>query len=264
MKPIKISQLSVYPVKSANGNAVSKMWLDAMGPKWDRRWMVVDANYRFTTQRKFAQMCHIETKLSGDRLTLSAPGAGSITLDEPSAITHDVEIWRDTVKAQDCGDAAAQWLSDYLAKPCRLVFMADQTRRLVNPEYANNLEIVSFADGYPILIVSTESLDLLNSKLDSKLQMDRFRPNIVVSGCAPHAEDQWKRIKIGAIEMSLVSACARCIIPSIDQQTGVKNPKVIEALQGYRRRDAEIYFGMNAIHHSVGEIKLGDQLTILE
>ncbi len=264
MKPIKISQLSVYPVKSANGNAVSTMWLDAMGPQWDRRWMVVDANYRFRTQRKFAKMCLIETKLSGERLTLSAPGAGSITLDESSAIVQDVVVWRDTVQAKDCGDAAAQWLSDYLAKPCRLVFMADKTRRLVNPEHAKNQEIVSFADGYPILIVSNESLELLNSKLDSKVQMDRFRPNVVVSGCAPHAEDQWKRIKIGAIEMSLVSACSRCIMPSIDQQTGVKNPKVIDALQEYRRCDQEIYFGMNAIHHNVGEIELGDQVTILE
>ncbi|MFT5609753.1 MAG: hypothetical protein ACI9WC_000419 [Arenicella sp.] len=264
MKPIKISQLSVYPVKSANGNAVSTMWLDGMGPKWDRRWMVVDANFRFTTQRKFAQMCHIKTKLSGDSLSLSAPGAGSITLDDPSTGDHDVVVWRDTVQAQDCGDAAAQWLSDYLGRSCRLVFMADETRRLVNPEHAKKSEIVSFADGYPILIVSSESLDLLNSKLDNDVLMDRFRPNIVVTGCAPHAEDQWKRIKIGQIEMSLVSACSRCIMPSIDQQTGNKNQKVLDALQEYRRCDREIYFGMNAIHHSVGEIKLGDQLTILE
>ncbi|MFT5136514.1 MAG: hypothetical protein ACI9XU_000751 [Arenicella sp.] len=264
MKSIKTSQLSVYPVKSANGNAVATMWLDAMGPKWDRRWMVVDANYRFITQRKFAQMCHIKTKLSGDNLTLSAPGAGSITLDDPSAMAHDVVVWGDTVQAQDCGDVAAQWLSDYLGRSCRLVFMADETRRFVNPEHAKNREIVSFSDGYPILIVSSESLELLNSKLDNDVQMDRFRPNIVVTGCAPHAEDQWKRIKIGEIEMSLVSACSRCIMPSIDQQTGDKNQKVLDALQAYRRCDREIYFGMNAIHHSVGKIKLGDQLTILE
>lgn len=264
MQAIKISQLSIYPVKSAGGNTVSKMSLDVMGPKWDRRWMVVDANYRFRTQRKIAQMCHIETKLSEVGLTLSAPGAGSITLDDPSAIIHDVVVWRDTVAAQDCGDIAAQWLSDYLARPCRLVFMADKTRRLVNPKHAKNHEIVSFADGYPILIASSESLELLNSKLDSNLKMDRFRPNIVVAGCAPHAEDQWKRIKIGNIEISLVSACSRCIMPSIDQQTGVKNPKVIETLQGYRRRERDIYFGMNALHHNVGEINIGDEVTILE
>ena len=264
MQVIKISQLSIYPVKSANGNTVSKMWLDAMGPKWDRRWMVVDADHRFRTQRKFPQMCHIKTKFYSDRLTLSAPGVDSITLDEPSTKVHDVVVWRDTVAAQDCGDAAAHWLSDYLGRPCRLVFMADQTRRLVNPEHAKNHEVVSFADAYPILIVSNESLELLNSKLDSQVQMDRFRPNIVVTGCAPHAEDQWKRIKIGEIEISLVSECSRCIVPSIDQQTGAKNPKVIDVLQDYRRRDREIYFGMNAIHQSVGEISLGDEVTILE
>ena len=264
MQVIKISQLSIYPVKSAKGNTVSKMWLDAIGPKWDRRWMVVDAHHRFRTQRKFAQMCHIETKVSGDQLTLSAPGADTITLDDPSTKVHEVVVWRDTVAAQDCGDTAAQWLSDYLGRPCRLVFMADETRRVVNPEHAKNHEVVSFADAYPILIVSNESLELLNSKLNTQIQMDRFRPNIVVTGCAPHAEDQWKRIKIGEIEVSIVSACSRCIVPSIDQQTGVKDPKVIEALQGYRRRERDIYFGMNAIHQNVGEISIGDEVTILK
>ncbi len=264
MNQIKISQLMVYPVKSTTGTNVSSMQFDAMGPVGDRRWMVVDDQGRFLTQRKLAKMCQIESRLVEQGLTLSAPEMDTIFVCKPKSELIQVVVWRDTVAAQDCGEKAAHWLSDYLDVSCRLVFMPDLTQRLVSPKHAKNGEIVSLADAYPLLIVSTASLERFNSRLGHDVKMDRFRPNIVVTTTEPHEEDRWKRVSIGGLEISLVSPCSRCIVPSINQQSGEKNPQITETLQQYRRQDHNVYFGMNAIHHTTGEIRLGDELIVLE
>ena len=263
MKTLTVSQLSIYPVKSAGGLSVSSMQLSARGPMFDRHWMLIDNKNRFLTQRHHPKMCLIGTQVDGQALTLTAPDTTDCAVSGVNTGERQVQVWNDSVLAEDCGDEVAQWLSDYLQKDCRLVCMPEHSQRLVDPGYADEDQTVGFADGFPVMLVSQASLDNFNSKLDSPVGMDRFRPNIVVDGCEPYAEDDWKKIQIGDITFSLVKPCARCIIPSIDQQTGSKQREVIDALNEHRRRDNKTYFGQNALYDKSGEIHLGDRVTVI-
>lgn len=258
-----VKHLFFYPVKSARGVSLESMSIDRTGPKYDRRWMVVNRGGKFLTQRQFPKMCLIETQLNGDTLILSSPGFDTIHVSKGTK-DMQVTVWRDTVLARDCGDDVAQWLSDYLAKDCHLVEMPEQTQRLVDTDFAGQGETVGFADGFPLLIASQASLNDFNSKLETPIGFDRFRPNIVVDGCEPYAEDDWREVQIGDIRMSIVKPCSRCIIPSIEQTSGNKQMVVNEALLEYRRRGAKTYFGQNALHQNRGEISVGDAVRLIE
>ena len=264
MKTLTISEMFVYPVKSAGGLNVSSMQLNSRGPKYDRHWMLIDNKNRFLTQRQHPKMCLIGTQLEEQGLTLNAPGKAACTVSGTTSFERQVQVWNDEVLAVDCGDEVAQWLSEYMQKDCRLVYMPEHSQRLVDPDYARENQTVGFADGFPILLVSKASLDNFNSKLDTPVGMDRFRPNIVIEGCEPYAEDDWQKIKIGDITFSLVKPCSRCIIPSIDQQTGDKQSEIINALNQYRRRNNKTYFGQNALHNKAGKISVGDVVAIVE
>jgi len=263
MKPISINQLSIHPVKSTRGIDVDSLKFDRRGPIFDRHWLVIDSKNQFLTQRQHPKMCLIGTQIDGQVLTLTAPDKFSIMVVGTTSEERQIQIWKDSVSATDCGDEVAQWLSDYMQKDCRLVCMPEHSQRLVDPDYAKENQTVGFADGFPIMLVSKASLDNFNSKLDSPVGMDRFRPNIVIDGCEPYAEDNWKQIQIGDITFSLVKPCARCIVPSIDQQTGIKQTEILNALNKYRRRDRKTYFGQNALHDKSGEIHVGDHVTII-
>lgn len=272
-----ISQLVIYPVKSAAGIVLDKMNLDHRGPEFDRAWMVVDAGGRFVTQRKHPSMCLIETALHDDALHLAAPNmptlivpALSLTTDLAleTRVVKQVVVWGDSVGALDCGDKAASWLSDYLQFECRLVTMPKQSKRLVDVDYAKQQQTVGFADGFPLLVASEASLASFNASLvehGSKLKVDmqRFRPNIVVSGCQAYAEDGWHEIQVGNIVLSLVKPCSRCIMPAIEPDTGIKQMEIIDVLNKTRRRERETYFGQNALHDREGSIELGDAVKIL-
>jgi uncharacterized protein YcbX len=262
MKTIKVSQLYTYPVKSAAGSSQSRLRFDAMGPQFDRRWMVVDDKGLFQTQRKYPRMCQIGTSIEGSDLILSAPGMSPLRIGNTQGQAMSVTVWRDSVIASDCGDEAAKWLSDYMHKQCRLVYFGDDAERMVARQFAHNDEQVGFADAFPILLISEASLQFLNSKMTDPVLMDRFRPNIVVSGCPAHAEDQWHKINIGEVDFTVVSPCSRCVVPSIDQQTAVKNAQILDVLREYRMQGAIIYFAMNAVHHGLGDIGVGDQVTV--
>jgi uncharacterized protein YcbX len=263
MKTLSISQLFVYPVKSTGGLNVSSLELDSRGPKFDRHWMLVDGKNRFLTQRKHPKMCMIGTVINGQSLILTAPDKAACEVSGSTTVERIVQVWNDEVIALDCGDEVAGWLSDYLQKECRLVCMPEHSQRLVDPDFAADKQTVGFADGFPTMLVSQSSLDDFNSKLDSPIGMDRFRPNIVIDGCEPYAEDSWKQIQIGEITFSIVKPCARCIIPSINQQTGIKQPEIIDALNTHRRRDNKTFFGQNAVHNQAGDISVGDAVILL-
>jgi len=240
------------------------MSFDVMGPIMDRRWMVVDAKNRFLTQREIPAMCKISAHVVSDCLVLGAEGKTQCLVPTPySAVALKVQVWGDTVSAVDCGEASAHWLSEFLGVHCRLLYMPSESRRLVDTNYALAEERVSFADGFPLLLISQASLDDLNSRLVEKISMARFRPNIVVSGCEAFAEDNWQRLRIGERELSVVKPCTRCVIPSIDPVTGVQQSEVVRELAKYRRKDGEIIFGQNLLVAGTGDIEPGDSVEIL-
>jgi uncharacterized protein YcbX len=240
------------------------MPLTEIGPQWDRRWMVVDQHNRFITQREISLMCLIQANFFHEELTLSAVGMESFTLSiNASRNQLSVTVWEDEVVAEDCGNCVAQWLSDFLKIDCRLVYIPDTSQRLVDKKYASRNETVSFADGFPLLLISDASLADFNQHLSAPVNMDRFRPNIVVTGCEPYAEDHWQRLKIGLIEFSVVKPCSRCIIPSINPNTGDKLPDVASALASHRRRDGAVYFGQNLLHRGTGSIAVGDEVELI-
>jgi len=258
----QISELSIYPLKSAKGVNVDNLDISPRGPAFDRNWMVVNTKNRFVTQRQQPSMCLIETKLIGEQLIINAPNMPTLKVRHEQE-KRCVQVWGDQVNAYDCGGDASAWLSEFLGIDCRLVNMPADYHRLVDTDYANKQETVSFADGFPSLIISQASLNDFNEKLKTSISMAHFRPNIVIDGCPAFAEDHWKVIKVNDITFSLVKPCSRCIIPSIDPVTGKKNMDIIHALNTHRRRDNATYFGQNALHDQTGVISVGDHVEIV-
>lgn len=265
MADISLSAIHIYPVKSCAGIDLEGVSLDRFGPSGDRRWMVVDASGRFISQRELARMALVRvSQLPGGGLLLSLGDTEcSVAVPGPAAPFIEVTVWDDSLNAVDAGDGAAAWLSEVLATDCRLVYMPDETRRAVDPDYAKKGETVSFADGFPLLLISEASLGALNERLPHAVPMNRFRPNLVVSGCGPFAEDGWSRIRIGAVEMDVAKACSRCAIPSIDQATGERDRYINRALAEFRRFDRQILFGQNLLYQGGGELRRGDPVEVL-
>lgn len=263
---MRVSRLYLHPVKSLGGIAVPQYAVDRFGPFMDRRWLVVDARGQFLTQRQHARMALVRTALEQDQVTLSLEGQAPIRFS-PQDFTGaetDVQVWRDRCVARTGPAEVDQWLRQALGVECRLVFMPDSTRRAVNADYARNGETVSFADGFPLLLTSEASLDDLNSRLSFPIGMERFRPNLVVEGTAPFAEDNWRRIRVGSMVFQVAKPCSRCAIPTIDPLTAQKQPEIFKTLKTFRARDGEVYFGQNLLAQGTGSIQVGDAVEILD
>lgn len=262
---IQITDLRIYPIKSCKGFSVPSVTLDAYGFTDDRRFMIVDTSGRFVTAREMHKLLWIEPKIEDGILYMRAPEmelfATPIHLMPQSVVR--VTVWDDTCEAWDCGGAAAEWLSQFLGARYRLVRMQSQFLRAVDRKYAVADDQVSFADAYPALVISEASLELLNSKLTSPVTMTRFRPNIVVSGCAAHEEDTWKSIQIGAVELRGVKLCSRCVLTTVDPATCESGVEPLKTLATYRRStDGKIMFGMNLIPiQKTGKLRIGDTIT---
>jgi uncharacterized protein YcbX len=264
---ITLSSLTYYPIKSCRGFDVSVSHIERMGLENDRRMMVVTPEGKFLSQREYSRLALVNPVLKDEAVTLSAPNFETIQIAVRSTGTPiPVEIWNSSgVDAIDQGDEAAAWFSDWLGMSARLVHISDGFQRKVNPLYAVNPDDhTGFTDGYPILIISEESLQDLNSRLDSPVPMNRFRPNLVVKGCEPFAEDTWKRIRIGTVEMALVKVCPRCVVTTIDKETLAKNKEPLKTLSGYRNHELGAIFGMNTIPLNEGKIEMGMTVEILE
>jgi len=269
---IRVSGLFVYPVKSCAGLARDEVTLDARGVALDRQWMVVDADGRFVSQRECPLLATVSLSIEGPLLRLSsARVAGSIALPRAGrqGEVRPVRCWRDLCEAVDEGDEAAAWLGELLGAPVRLVRMADGFRRRVDPAYAPAEAITAFSDGFPLLLIGEASLAELNRRLGEPLGMDRFRPNLVVEGAPPHAEDGWRRLRVGGIELEGVKPCSRCVVTTVDQRSGARGAEPLATLARYRRRrDADgklvVEFGQNLVHRGVGSIRRGDEVEILE
>ncbi|MBL8045285.1 MAG: MOSC domain-containing protein [Anaerolineales bacterium] len=263
---ITLTGLFYYPIKSCRGHALEAAQLDERGLQHDRRFLIVNADNQFVTQRENAKLALLEPHIKNGTLTLTAPGQAPLSIETHSATQRrPVQIWRDTVEALDQGEAAAQWLSDYLGETVRLVKFDEAVVRNVSAQYARRpTDQTGFADGYPLLIISQESLDDLNARLATPLPMNRFRPNLVVSGATPYAEDTWKQIRIGAVVLDIVKPCARCMITTTDQNTAVRGKEPLATLATYRDSERGVLFGQNVIHAAPGMLQLGQIVEVLE
>lgn len=265
VQPMQLSAIYRYPVKSAKGHALDSATMDRFGIAGDRRWMLVDASGRFCSQRNLPHMALLGAEPSEEGLRLTYDGAHcDVAIPDPRGERVIARVWEDTVVAPVADAPVNSWLSDIFAQPLRLVYYPDDALRGVEPGYAPSSQLVNFADGFPLLLVSEASLELLNTRLEQPVPMDRFRPNLVLSGAEPNAEDGWKVLRIGAVEVRLVKACSRCAVPSIDQQTADRDPDINRALAEYRRRDGVIYFGMNAIAPPGAMFRVGDEATVIQ
>ena len=266
---ITLSNLTYYPIKACRGFDVVESRIEHMGLAEDRRMMVVTSEGEFLTQREHPKLALVMPILKNDSVTLSAPGFNSIHFEiQKSGVPTPVNIWKSKgMSAIDQGEETAKWFTDWLGVSVRLVHVDPKFQRRLNPEYAVSEEDhTGFADGYPILIISEESLQDLNSKLDASrpLPMNRFRPNIVVKDCEPFAEDNWKRIRIGDVEMVLVKPCPRCVVTTIDKETLEQNKEPLKTLNTYRKKEGGAMFGMNVIPLNEGEIKVGMEVEVLK
>jgi uncharacterized protein len=263
---LTLSAIYIYPVKSCAGIALTAAQLNDWGLKFDRNWLVVTSTGRFLTQREVPKLALVETAIDAEKLHLSAPGQTklSVPLSEYSGETIPVEIWRDRCEAVDQGEAAGSWFSHFLEQECRLVRIGNRYDRPIEPNYGAQGQ-VSFADAYPLLLISEASLADLNQRLPESLPMDRFRPNLVVSGCDPYAEDTWQQIQIHQTCFDIVKPCTRCVITTTDQTTGTRaGAEPLKTLATYRKVKNGVIFGQNLVHQSNGDIQVGAKVEILQ
>lgn len=261
---MKLTEINIYPVKSLAGIALRSSSLDAMGLRYDRRWMVVTQKGKFITQRTHPQMVLIQPQLADGVLTLTRQGMQDYHVPAVStdSASMEVEIWNDRVIAQHVSEATDAWLTQAIDAPCRLVYIADDEIRQCDLQYADAGDRTGFADGFPLLLISQASLDDLNARLQQPLPMKRFRPNLVVSGCDHYAEDGWRQIRIGDVTLRIVKPCSRCVITTVDPETGVKGPgEPLRTLAGYRMRDKQVYFGQNLIHQQQGLLSVNQAVV---
>lgn len=264
---IKVSAIHYYPIKSCGGITVDSAELVEKGFKHDRAWMLVKEDGHQITQRDFASMALIKTRVNPDNsLSLDAPDMDGLRVGalQDGPVTKGI-VWGQECSAIDQGDAAAEWFEKYLGGKCRLVMMKEDFRRRVDEERLPDREFVSrFNDQYPLMMISQGSLDDLNEKLEFPVLMNRFRPNLVIEGCGPFEEDSWKRFSINDIVFRVVKPCTRCVIVTIDQEDASIGKEPLRTLAGFRKIDGKINFGQNLAHESNGVINVGDALTVLE
>lgn len=257
----KLSELWIYPVKSLAGIPCDSAFAAARGFTHDRRWMVCSVENEFISQRECAAMALIQPAIVGDSLVLTHKkftGASlRIPLDPGEGAPLRVRVWGDWVDAADCGGEAAAWLREMLGRPCKLVRMTENSFRPMDSKYSEPGESVSFADGYPYLVISQSSLDALNQKLAQALPMNRFRPNLVLVGCPAFEEDRWTQLRVGNLSFRIVKPCSRCLITTTDQETGIRAVEPLKTLATFRKMNSEVYFGQNLIADSEGWLETG-------
>jgi len=260
-----LESIHIYPVKSARGLTLDRAVVDARGLRWDRRWVLVDGEGSFVTQRELAALATLETALDDARLLLHRDGFGSLALPltpSPDAARAQVVVWGDRCDAIDCGEPSAEWLSRAFSQPLRLLFMPDDSLRAVDPRYARDGDITSFSDGFPVLIATSASLSELQSHIAGEIPMNRFRPNLVIADSEPWEEDDWANVSIGSVPFRVVKPSARCVITTTDQLTGARGHEPLATLAKLRSVDHKVLFGQNAIPDASGWVAVGDRVEI--
>ena len=267
MNKYSLSQLNIYPIKSLGGISLQSAIVEERGLQYDRRWMLVDQQNNFITQRLHPKMALLKVEINNDLLTikhkqnkLSPLTIRPLPYDDEEI---KVQIWDDNVTALKYNSDTNNWFTEAIGVKCSLVYMPDSTKRKVDPNYTTN-KFVGFADGYPFLIIGEESLNDLNKRLEEPVPMNRFRTNFVFNGGKSFDEDNWKIIKIGDMVFHSLKPCPRCVITTIDQNTGMKDKEPLKTLASFRQKDNMVMFGMNLVAEGTGKVNVGDEIKINE
>ena len=254
-----LTELNAYPLKSGGGTALRSAELTPRGLRFDREFMLVRPDGRFLSQRDLAQMALLRPSYDGEVLTVGFPGAAQLVhkaVDDGEVL--DVTVHRKECQGIDQGEEAAAWFSELLDTECRLVRFTGH-----RPTSRGGGEVM-FADGYPLLVISAESLADLNARLDEPLPMNRFRPSLVIEGLGPYGEDDVRLLRVGGAVIEMVKPCARCLITTTDQETAERGREPLRTLAAYRTRDRGIQCGYNAVPRALGTLAVGDGIEVLE
>jgi uncharacterized protein YcbX len=262
---IHLSGLYVYPIKSCGGIAAEELDVDERGLRHDRRWMLVDEANQFISQRELPRMALIGVRIDPDGLVVRAPGMPSLQVPflPPDGHLLRAQVWDDVVETLPVGGGADRWFERFLGVKCKLVYLPEESVRPVDRDYGRAGDQVGLADGFPFLLISESSLAELNARLEQPLPMDRFRPNLVVGGCDPYAEDGWRVVRIGSITLRVVKPCARCAITTVDQSTATRGKEPLRTLATFRRSGTKVLFGQNLVHDGTGVLRAGDPVEVL-
>jgi len=262
---LSVSKLLRYPIKSVSGESLKEGTVLPEGFKHDRRWMIVDNNGKFLTQRKYHKMALIKAQIAENYLYLNIPNQPEKKIEiKNNNDWMEVTVWKDKVKSQVIDKNVNEQLSEYLEIPCHLVVMCDEEPRKINDPAGEGH--VSFADAFPYLLVGTASLDKLNSKLVEPVSMENFRPNIVINTSKEHEEDDWYEIQIGEVRFRNVKLCSRCILITVNPETGERYElrEPLKTLADYRKFETgEIMFGCNLLALNNGVIRNTDEVKVL-
>jgi len=265
---LSVSHLYVYPIKSLGGILLDQVQLTDRGLKHDRRLVLIDEDNRFISQREIARMALLQTALCGSKLIVFEKGnsgdAIEVDLKPAEGDVVKVILFKDESEGIVLDETVNSWFSKKLDVNCRLVYMPDRVRRAVDPVYAHNDEITAFSDGFPLLLIGQASLNDLNNRLNQWLPMNRFRPNIVFTGGAAFEEDTMKEFEISKIRFAAVKPCARCVVTTIDQETGARGKEPLKTLNQYRQLNNKIYFGQNILYKGDGVLRIGDELKVIQ
>lgn len=266
-----LSSLHIYPVKSLAGISLQQAIVEPRGLQFDRRWMLVDEQGLFVSQREIAELALLGTAIEPPFLVVFSRKNPALRVEIPleplpgSLQVLETQVWDDHCDALVLPEAINRWFSDVLGHSLRLVYMPDSTRRPTDGRYTPEGQIVSFADGYPFLLIGQASLDELNNRLAQPLPMNRFRPNFVVQGSTSFAEDNWQNFSIGTVRFRGVKPCARCIIPTTDQDTAQRAAEPLKTLATFRQQNHKILFGQNVVcmEQAEGEmVRIGDRIFV--
>ncbi len=262
---MQLQDIYIYPIKSLGGIRLDQWTLEEKGFTYDRRWMLVDMNGGFMSQRTFPKMALLQVVLEENSIRViqknKPDNSIAIPFDCNAVEKMEVQIWEDTVEAEVLEERYGDWFSEFLGIPCKLVSMPESEKRKLKPKYAVNGESVSFADGMPYLLIGQEALDELNSRLEEAVGMERFRPNLVFSGGYAFEEDQWDEVKIGDAEFKITKPCARCVMTTVDQDTARMGKEPLKTLASYRTVDNKVMFGQNMLLLQGKEIRVGDTVV---
>ena len=260
----KVVSLHIYPIKGMQGVSVKTAKTLERGFEFDRRYMLINAEGTFISQRTHPDLVFFYPSIVDNQLRVSYKGVEfNISLAE--SLGNDVEatLFEHHIQATEVSAKANMWFSKYLNEPVRLVKMEEKDIRYKDLIKGPDKVMVSFADGYPYLIAGTASLDRLNEQLESPVPMNRFRPNIVVKTTVPHEEDDWENIRIGKSSFLVIKPCARCPVVTVDQENSIKSKEPLKTLAKYRKRKNMVFFGANAISRDQKEVYIGDEVVVL-
>ncbi len=266
--PMRLQEITIYPIKSFAGIDLTESEVTERGLLYDRNWMLINSKGKFISQREFPILSLLITQIENGSLNISHRLNKAFQLQlglaESLQATSQVDVWDDTMLAEHVSEEASAKLSEILQQEVSLVKIGKSTSRLADTRFVDTDTQVSFADGYPFLIISQASLDDLNSRLEAPVEMNRFRPNMVISGSTSFEEDTWKEIQIGECRFQIVKPCARCEVTTINQQTAERGKEPLRTLSKYRREGNKVLFGQNMIALKAGKISVGDKVKILK